>query len=125
MHRIGMQLLQERKAEIMRMYGEEGTGADEKKDVMIEADMGRRRSRVQVRAYPFPVSHGYAEHLITRCFRPERWKNPPKSTSAIPGVWGNLLAFLGGAHACIGYRFSLVEYVLPRVPAPTHLTRFR
>ena len=33
MHRIGMQLLQERKAEIMRMYGEEGTGAVEKKDV--------------------------------------------------------------------------------------------
>ena len=33
MHRIGMQLLQERKAEIMRMYGEEGTGAIEEKDV--------------------------------------------------------------------------------------------
>ena len=33
MHRIGMQLLQERKAEIVRMYGEEGTGDVEKKDV--------------------------------------------------------------------------------------------
>ncbi|KAI1783891.1 cytochrome P450 [Ganoderma leucocontextum] len=42
-------------------------------------------------------------------FKPERWQNPPKSISAIPGVWGNLLTFLGGAHACIGYRFSLVE----------------
>ena len=29
----------------------------------------------------------------------------------MPGVWGHLLTFLGGPHACIGYRFSLVEYV--------------
>jgi len=34
-----------------------------------------------------------------------------EAASAIPGVWGNMLTFLGGPHACIGYRFSLVEYV--------------
>ncbi|VDB91499.1 unnamed protein product [Peniophora sp. CBMAI 1063] len=42
-------------------------------------------------------------------FRPERWENPPKAASAIPGVWGNSLSFLGGPHACIGFRFSLLE----------------
>lgn len=29
----------------------------------------------------------------------------------MPGVWGSMLTFLGGPHACIGYRFSLLEYV--------------
>ena len=29
--------------------------------------------------------------------------------SAVPGVWGNLLSFLGGARSCIGYRFALAE----------------
>ncbi|RDX45658.1 cytochrome P450 [Lentinus brumalis] len=42
-------------------------------------------------------------------FRPERWDNPPEATANMPGVWGHLLTFLGGPHACIGYRFSLVE----------------
>ncbi|KAJ6586472.1 cytochrome P450 [Mycena vulgaris] len=40
-------------------------------------------------------------------FRPERWESP--ITNAIPGVWGNMLSFLGGPRGCIGYRFSLVE----------------
>ena len=35
----------------------------------------------------------------------------PEKANEIPGVWGNLLSFHGGAHACIGYRFALVEYV--------------
>ncbi|KAJ3824342.1 cytochrome P450 [Lentinula raphanica] len=45
-------------------------------------------------------------------FRPERWLTPggvPSAASSIPGVWGNMMTFLGGTHACIGYRFSLVE----------------
>ncbi|KAI8989048.1 cytochrome P450 [Trametes punicea] len=42
-------------------------------------------------------------------FRPERWEHPPELTATLPGVWGHLLAFLGGPRACIGYRFSLVE----------------
>ncbi|TBU30862.1 cytochrome P450 [Dichomitus squalens] len=42
-------------------------------------------------------------------FKPERWEHPPEAIAAIPGVWSHLLTFLGGPHACIGYRFSLVE----------------
>ncbi|EIW62528.1 cytochrome P450 [Trametes versicolor FP-101664 SS1] len=42
-------------------------------------------------------------------FKPERWDQPPESISAMPGVWGHLLTFIGGPRACIGYRFSLVE----------------
>lgn len=29
----------------------------------------------------------------------------------IPGVWANMMSFLGGAHSCIGFRFSVVESV--------------
>ncbi|KAG6823047.1 hypothetical protein H0H93_004334, partial [Arthromyces matolae] len=42
-------------------------------------------------------------------FRPERWETVPEEANRIPGVWGNVLTFLGGPRACIGYRFSLVE----------------
>ena len=43
--------------------------------------------------------------------RPERWEHPPTGTEDIPGVWGHVLSFLGGPRACIGYRFSVVEWV--------------
>ncbi|KAG6838851.1 hypothetical protein C0991_007927, partial [Blastosporella zonata] len=42
-------------------------------------------------------------------FRPERWESTPEAATSIPGVWGNMLSFLGGPRSCIGYRFSLVE----------------
>ncbi|KAI0743349.1 cytochrome P450 [Daedaleopsis nitida] len=42
-------------------------------------------------------------------FKPERWDSPPETIANVPGVWGHLMTFLGGPHACIGYRFSLVE----------------
>ncbi|KAI0267407.1 cytochrome P450 [Gloeopeniophorella convolvens] len=42
-------------------------------------------------------------------FKPERWESIPEAAKAIPGVYSNLLTFISGAHACIGYRFSLIE----------------
>ncbi|OCH90693.1 cytochrome P450 [Obba rivulosa] len=42
-------------------------------------------------------------------FKPERWESLPEAVASIPGVWGNVMSFLGGPRACIGYRFTLVE----------------
>ncbi|THV06955.1 hypothetical protein K435DRAFT_848633 [Dendrothele bispora CBS 962.96] len=41
--------------------------------------------------------------------RPERWGKEPEAAHEIPGVWSHLLTFIGGARACIGWRFSVVE----------------
>jgi cytochrome P450 len=44
---------------------------------------------------------------------PDRWLNGiPESARAVPGIWGPLLTFINGTHACIGWRFSLVEIKL-------------
>ncbi|KAH9968095.1 cytochrome P450 [Russula dissimulans] len=42
-------------------------------------------------------------------FKPERWEAIPEEAEAIPSVFSNLLAFLTGSHACIGYRFAVTE----------------
>ena len=42
-------------------------------------------------------------------YRPERWEAIPEAVNAIPSVFGNLMTFITGAHACIGYRFAVTE----------------
>ncbi|KAJ7777801.1 cytochrome P450 [Mycena olivaceomarginata] len=42
-------------------------------------------------------------------FRPERWERSPALSTSIPGLWSQMLTFLGGPRACIGFRFPLVE----------------
>ncbi|KAL1947082.1 hypothetical protein VTO73DRAFT_14043 [Trametes versicolor] len=45
-------------------------------------------------------------------WKPERWLNGLPDTVAdakIPGVYSNLMTFLGGGRACIGFKFSQLE----------------
>ncbi|EJF59817.1 cytochrome P450 [Dichomitus squalens LYAD-421 SS1] len=45
-------------------------------------------------------------------WKPERWLSPlPGSVteSKIPGIYSNLMTFLGGGRACIGFKFSQLE----------------
>jgi cytochrome P450 len=44
-------------------------------------------------------------------YNPERYflEKTISDTKIIPGIWGNLLTFLGGTRNCIGYRFALAE----------------
>jgi cytochrome P450 len=50
---------------------------------------------------------------------PERWMDGSvgEKAKSIPGLWGSTLAFSGGSHSCIGYKFSLYEYVSSSFPA--------
>ncbi|CDO77915.1 hypothetical protein BN946_scf184727.g4 [Trametes cinnabarina] len=74
-------------------------------------------------------------------FRPERWDSLPQAARGVPGIWGHSLTFMGGHHACIGFRFGVNEMkalvftllrslefklavpTLDIVPSPTLLTR--
>ncbi|ETW82354.1 cytochrome P450 monooxygenase 114 [Heterobasidion irregulare TC 32-1] len=45
-------------------------------------------------------------------WRPERWLEPlpPSGSDArVPGVYSNMMTFVGGARACIGFKFSELE----------------
>ncbi|KAF7969443.1 hypothetical protein HWV62_27341 [Athelia sp. TMB] len=45
-------------------------------------------------------------------WKPERWLAPlpaSVSTARIPGVYSNLMTFMGGSRACIGFKFSQLE----------------
>ncbi|KAK4684235.1 hypothetical protein P7C73_g5960, partial [Tremellales sp. Uapishka_1] len=42
-------------------------------------------------------------------FNPDRYKDLGSGPNQVPGVWGNLMTFLGGTRSCIGYKFSVVE----------------
>ncbi|KAF8491342.1 cytochrome P450 [Russula emetica] len=42
-------------------------------------------------------------------FRPERWDDVPDAANRLPSIYGHLMTFIAGAHACIGYRFAVVE----------------
>ncbi|KAF7334713.1 hypothetical protein MVEN_02302000 [Mycena venus] len=42
-----------------------------------------------------------------REFIPERWEKGIEND--IPGVWGQIISFIGGPRGCVGYRFSLIE----------------
>jgi len=43
-------------------------------------------------------------------YNPERYFSAGiEKTKQMPGIWGNLLTFLGGTRNCIGYRFALAE----------------
>ncbi|KAI9460712.1 cytochrome P450 [Russula earlei] len=42
-------------------------------------------------------------------FRPERWEDVPEAVNGLPSVYGHLVTFIAGAHACIGARFSVLE----------------
>ncbi|KDR76354.1 hypothetical protein GALMADRAFT_68050 [Galerina marginata CBS 339.88] len=45
-------------------------------------------------------------------WKPERWLNPLPDTvtgAHMPGIYSNLMTFLGGGRACIGFKFSQLE----------------
>ncbi|KAI0764612.1 cytochrome P450 [Trametes elegans] len=45
-------------------------------------------------------------------WKPERWLGPVPDTvekASVPGVYNNLMTFLGGTRSCIGFHFSLLE----------------
>ncbi|KAJ2926652.1 hypothetical protein H1R20_g10424, partial [Candolleomyces eurysporus] len=49
-------------------------------------------------------------------WKPERWLSPLPDTvmeAKIPGVYSNLMTFLAGSRACIGFKFSQLEMMLP------------
>jgi hypothetical protein len=64
--------------------------------------------------------------LMILSHRPERWMDGSvgEKAKAIPGLWGSTMAFSGGSHSCIGYKFTIYECVAPHLLlSPLFLTR--
>ncbi|KAJ3864810.1 cytochrome P450 [Lentinula novae-zelandiae] len=63
--------------------------------------------------FPDNISFSLAKELWgedAMDFKPERWLSKlPEAVNSIPGVWGNMMSFLGGPHGCIGYRYAVLE----------------
>jgi hypothetical protein len=59
--------------------------------------------------------------------RSDRWLNSDSNgraaaaASSIPGIFANILSFIGGPRACIGWRFAVLEYAL-QLQYPKRLT---
>jgi hypothetical protein len=50
-------------------------------------------------------------------YSPDRWLHElPTTASAVPGVWANLMTFLGGPRSCMGVKFSILQYVRKSSP---------
>jgi hypothetical protein len=62
----------------------------------------------------YPSAASVTCMLIAVAGSPERWIDGSvgEQAKSIPGVWGSMLSFLGGSHACIGYKFALYEYAI-------------
>ncbi|CCM05367.1 uncharacterized protein FIBRA_07582 [Fibroporia radiculosa] len=67
--------------------------------------------RVAVRDDVIPLGTPYTDlrGQVHDSIRPERWDAMPEAAQSIPGVWGNMMTFLGGPRSCIGFRFTLIE----------------
>jgi cytochrome P450 len=73
-----------------------------------------RMAKGDVVAIPCLLMHRLEElwGSDANAWRPDRWLEDDgvsPTVKSLPGIYGNLLAFLGGTHACIGWKFSLYE----------------
>jgi hypothetical protein len=65
---------------------------------------------VEVRIPFLPFFDFFSLTTTFALYRPERWLNGvPDAVKVIPNVYGPMLTFGAGSHACIGHRFAIVE----------------
>ena len=60
-------------------------------------------------SFKYVLNWAFSRHKYLFYYSPDRWFNLPETVNSIPGVWGHLMTFHGGAKSCIGYRFAVVE----------------
>ena len=73
----------------------------------------RKARRNQNRAFPKFILVDCSKEGWDHC-RPERWDDdvPVEAVNALPGVYGQLMTVIAGAHSCVGYRFPVIECVI-------------